>query len=210
MEFFDVINTRKTIRKYNLDTPPVEDIKRIIDAARLAPSATNRQNWQFIAIYNFELKTKMIEAIEETYNSLIEKANTEEQKSKLKTYKNYSMFLGAAPVVIAAIETPKQKFIEQTLSEMDFTQDEIAQMKPDSSILSLGAAIENISLAAHAMGYGTCWMCAPILAYKKLKEILNIPQENNLISLITLGSPFDSNTSRPLKKPLDDIMKIIK
>ena len=210
MEFFNVIDTRKTIRKYNMDIPPQEDIKRIIDAARLAPSATNRQNWQFIAIYNFELKTKMMDAIEDTYDTLIEKAQNDEQKAKLKAYKNYSMFLGAAPVVIAAIETPKQNTIDEILAELGIQEDEILKMHPDSSLLSMGAAIENISLAAHALGYGTCWMCAPVMAYKKLQEVLNIPAKNKIVSLITLGTPLDNNSSRPIKKSIEDIMKIIK
>ena len=55
MDFFETINTRKTIRKYKSDMPNMEDIKKIIDAARLAPSATNSQNWQFIVIKNKEL-----------------------------------------------------------------------------------------------------------------------------------------------------------
>lgn len=209
MEFFDVINKRKTIRKYNLDIPPVEDVSRIIDAARLAPSATNRQNWQFIAVYNFGIKAKMVEAIANTYDELIEKARTDEQKSKLCAYKNYSMFLGAAPVVIVAVETPRLNSISEILEEMDIPADEISQMRPNSSVLSMGAALENISLAARALGYGTCWMCAPVMAYKKLKDALGISEENKIISLMTLGTPMDTSVSRPLKKSLDDVMKII-
>ena len=58
MEFFDVINTRKTIRKYKEEIPPLSDIKKIADAGRLAPSATNNQNWRFIAVFNKEIKNR--------------------------------------------------------------------------------------------------------------------------------------------------------
>ena len=52
MDFFETINTRKTIRKYKPDMPDMDDVRKIIDAARVAPSATNSQNWQFIVIKN--------------------------------------------------------------------------------------------------------------------------------------------------------------
>ena len=51
-DFFNVLNTRKTIRKYTNVVPPIEAIKIIADAGRQAPCATNSQNWEFIAIFD--------------------------------------------------------------------------------------------------------------------------------------------------------------
>ena len=67
-EFFDVLNTRKTIRKYTNKIPPVEAIKIIADAGRQAPSATNTQNWEFIAIYDDTMKEKMAKCVENVIN----------------------------------------------------------------------------------------------------------------------------------------------
>ena len=50
MEIFEAIDNRKTIRKYDDYKPTTEEVKRIINSARLAPSAINMQNWKFIAI----------------------------------------------------------------------------------------------------------------------------------------------------------------
>ncbi len=210
MDFFDVINTRKTIRKYSSDIPPIDDIKRIIDAGRLAPSATNNQNWEFIAVYNQDIKDQMVKAVVETYEELEKVLKDEALKPKLLFYKNYSKFLSEAPVIIAAVETPKVSFLATILESMDIPIEELIQMRPDSSLLSMGAAIENMSLAAHALGYGSCWMCAPIIAYKQLKEILDIPNDSKVVSLLALGKPFDDTTKSPVKKSLDDVMTIIK
>lgn len=214
MEFFNVIDNRKTIRKYNQDIPPESDIKRIIESARVAPSSTNRQNWRFIAIYNFDIKYKMVEAIVETYDELISRIQTGQddagEVAKLKAYKTYSSFLGTAPVVIAAIETKKEDVVTGILRKIQISEEEIKQMRPASSILSMGAAIENMSLSAHALGYGSCWMCAPIMASKRLKEILEIPEEENLVTLLTIGRPMNNDSKSPLKKPLEDIMEIIR
>ena len=83
MDFFETINTRKTIRKYKPDMPNMEDIKKIINSARLAPSATNSQNWQFIVIKNKELMEKMKEAIISEYDNLLKQVNTQEFLEKI-------------------------------------------------------------------------------------------------------------------------------
>ena len=209
MEFFEVLTTRKTIRKYKTDLPPVSDIHRIIDAGRLAPSATNSQNWEFIAIYNPDIKKVMFDAVTDMYDEISELETTEENKNKLNLYKYYSGFFVKAPVVIAVIEKERKSFVSAILRENNYPEDEISLMRPNSSLLSIGAAIENMSLAAHALGYGTCWLCAPIVAYKKFKEILNLDEKSKIISLLTVGIPEHSNFKSPPKKPLSEVMKIL-
>lgn len=62
MEFYEVIKTRRSIRSYK-DTPiPEETLKRVIDAARIAPSGHNRQSWKFYVVNTEEKKTKIAEA----------------------------------------------------------------------------------------------------------------------------------------------------
>ena len=87
--------------------------------------------------------------------------------------------------------------------------EEVLLYKPDSSLLSMGGAIENMSLSAAALGYGTCWMCAPIIAYKGFKQILNLKEDEKIVSLLTLGKPENNNTQQPPKKPLEEVMEVI-
>ncbi|MEM2317941.1 MAG: nitroreductase family protein [Candidatus Bathyarchaeia archaeon] len=56
MDFFEVIERRRSIRKFKPNPIPKEDLKKILDAGRLAPSGGNRQPWQFIVVK--DLKTK--------------------------------------------------------------------------------------------------------------------------------------------------------
>jgi nitroreductase len=62
MNVIDAIKLRKSVRKY-LDKP-VEDDKliEVLEAARLAPSAGNRQEWRFIIVRNVEILKKLVEA----------------------------------------------------------------------------------------------------------------------------------------------------
>ena len=210
MDFFETVYKRKTIRKYEKSNPPIDDVKKIIDSARVAPSATNSQNWKFIAIYNDEIKTKMAQAVCDTYDKISSMVDDEEFKKSLSKSKTFSTFFKDAPVVIACIETKRESTMTEFLKGQGLSYEEILLYRPDSSLLSMGAAIENMSLTAAALGYGTCWMCAPIIAYKDFKDILNLSKSEKIVSLLALGKPASDNQNQPPKKNLDEIIKIIK
>ncbi len=60
MDFHKLISERKSVRSYNPDRKISEDIlKRILNAGRLAPSATNRQPWQFLLVSSEEMLKKV-------------------------------------------------------------------------------------------------------------------------------------------------------
>jgi len=62
MEFYDVIKTRRSVRSYKPDPIPDDVLKRVLDAARIAPSGSNRQPWKFIVVKDEETKRKLVSA----------------------------------------------------------------------------------------------------------------------------------------------------
>ena len=147
MDFFETINTRRTIRKYKEDMPPMEDIKKIIDAGRLAPSATNSQNWVFYVIKNKNIMEQMKNAVIEEYDKLAEQfSNDIEFVEKIDYFKNYSTFFVNAPILIAIVETQRISTITEMLRNSGMSEDVLKYVRPDSSLLSIGGAniLQNI------------------------------------------------------------------
>jgi len=62
MEFMDVIRKRRSIRKYRSERVPNEKLANMLEAARLAPSGSNRQSWKFVVVRDKEAKAKLAEA----------------------------------------------------------------------------------------------------------------------------------------------------
>jgi len=62
MSVIEVIEKRRSIRKYKQTSIPVGDLKKILEAGRLAPSAGNRQAWSFIVVRNPVQKKALVEA----------------------------------------------------------------------------------------------------------------------------------------------------
>lgn len=210
--FFKTLDGRKTVRKYSDYTPTGGEIGRIIESARLAPSATNSQNWQFVAIYNQDVKNQMAEAVEAAYDELgsrLENTGCEEMKEKAFRYKGHSTFFKNAPVVIAIVQMQSDYFMNNVLETAGYSADEIKLMRPDSQLLSIGGAIENMSLAAHALGLGSCWMAAPVIACHAFSRILNLSEGDKVVSLLTIGKPYEQNDRRSPKKTLEEVMRVI-
>ena len=62
MEFYDVIKTRRSVRRFLKKAIPDDVLERVLDAARLAPSGNNRQPWRFVIVRDEDKKKKIAQA----------------------------------------------------------------------------------------------------------------------------------------------------
>lgn len=62
MDVYDAIRTRKSVRAYQNREVPNKMLERVLDAARLAPSANNFQEWRFVVVRDRETREKLVEA----------------------------------------------------------------------------------------------------------------------------------------------------
>jgi nitroreductase len=60
---------------------------------------------------------------------------------------------------------------------------------------------QNLLLAAHQLGLGACWMCAPLFCPQTVRDALNLPADWQPQGLIALGYPAESKTKS--REPLD-------
>jgi len=210
MDIFETIETRHSVRKYRTDIPPLEDIEKIINAARVAPSSTNNQMWHYKVIYNTDIKNKIKQAVINMYDEILSWKESEGKENKINFYKRCATFFTDAPVNIAVLMEPRISVMEEVLIAKGLENSEISRMRPDSGLLSIGASIENLLLAANAMGYGACWLTAPLYAYKQLEEILEVKHPFQLVSFICIGKPETPDIATVAKKQLSEIMTIIK
>lgn len=62
MDCLEAIHARRSIRRYQKEDIPKEDLFKILEAARCAPSAANRQPWHFVVVINPEVKLALARA----------------------------------------------------------------------------------------------------------------------------------------------------
>jgi nitroreductase len=67
MSVLEVIQKRRSLRKYKGDSIPEDVLQRVLEAVRLAPSGKNYQPWKFIIVQDKELKEKLAQASAEQF-----------------------------------------------------------------------------------------------------------------------------------------------
>ena len=208
MDVFDAIRTRRSIRKFKQDPIPEATLRELIEFATLAPSASNKQMWKFCVITNREILGKINDAILAKLDALAEMPGAEDFRSRLRAVKNYSTFFTDAPAVIAAFREPYRSSIDVLLENQGLSREKIDSVRQRPDIQSLGAAIENLCLAAHAKGLGTCWMSAPCIAGPEIAELLEIEPPWELVAFIPIGVSSEEPIARP-RKPLEEVVKFV-
>jgi nitroreductase len=128
--FKEVLLGRRSIRRFTEQQVSVEDVKEIIDCARYAPSDTNSQTWQFIAVMNKD-KIKEIEQL--TWDQLHLKASAADEKGLpkearllTKSFGPYATAFSDAPVLIICLATPyTSKFRDKNFDPIGFVDEEV-------------------------------------------------------------------------------------
>ncbi len=83
-------------------------------------------------------------------------------------------------------------------------------LSPQSAAQGIGAAVENILLAATEMGYGTCYMTGPTHAKSEIESLINFNKEGyELMSMVALGVPEENTPKQPPRKPLEEVITFI-
>jgi len=209
MDIFEVIRNRKSIRRFKQTPVPNEDITKILDAGRLAPSANNNQPWSFLIIKDTEILKKMAGAVRDMVDKMIPFAEDEKQAQRLAAYKGtYYTFFENAPVVIVVFMEGYDAGTDRLLARMGYPAEDIMRLRPVPGLQSVAAAIEHMLLAIHALGYGSCWMTGPLVAQEAFEKLLGYGKEKFIAALLPIGVPDEHPQARP-RKPLDAIvMKI--
>ncbi len=207
MDLFEAICGRTSIRRFKQTPVPDDDIRKILDAGRWAPSANNTQPWTFLVIKDKELLRQMAEAVRAMIDTMIPHADSEKQAKRLAAYKgNYYTFFEHAPAVIAVFMETYDAGTDLLLGRMGYSPDDIKRLRPLPGLQSVAAAIQNMLLAVHALGYGSCWMTGPLVAQDSFGKLLGYGKERFIAALLPVGVPDETGPARS-RKALDDIMR---
>ena len=206
MDLFEAIAGRRSIRRFKDAPVPDQDIRKILDAGRLAPSANNVQPWHFLVVKDRAVLGKMADAVRMMVERMIPHAEDARHAQRLNAYKNnYYVFFENAPACIVVLMEPYGLSSVTLLQKMGYTAEDIERLRPHPGLQSVAGAIQNILLAAHALGYGACWMTGPLVAQEAFEEILGYGKSRTAVALLPLGVPDESPPPR-VRKSLEDLM----
>ena len=194
-----LIQSRRSIRRYNAAPVPPETLERLLTAAIWAPSAHNRQPWRFVLLTAAAAKARLAEAMAARLRADRLADGDAPALVEADAAKSYARVASAPAVVVAAL----------TLADMDHYLDhKRAQAEHLMAVQSVAMAVQNLLLAAHAEGLGACWMCAPLFCPDVVAQALALPTEWQAQALVTLGYPASAGKP-PVRRPLAESVVVV-
>jgi coenzyme F420-0:L-glutamate ligase / coenzyme F420-1:gamma-L-glutamate ligase len=191
-----IVAGRRSIRRYQSTPVPPATIERLLEAARWAPSAHNRQPWRFGLIEAPQWKDRLARAMGDRLRTDRQRDGDPRDAIEQDVARSHARITGAAAVIVVALD----------MHEMDRYRD-AARQKAEHlmAVQSTAMATQNLLLAAHAEGLGACWMCAPLFCPEVVAEALGLPAGWDPQALVTLGSP--ASAGKPaVRKVLADLL----
>lgn len=207
MEFTEVVKGRRSVRYFTDEEIPEENIRKIVTLGTLAPNAGNKQDWRCLVLTDHAKKQEIKTLVQEKLESLARQAGKENPERYRD--RHGSILFAGAPVVLVFLTQPYRSAIDDLLKENGYSDAEIdcLRMRPD--IQTISAMIQNILLASHMMGYGTCWMVAPNIARHDIENYLGIRPPWSMAAFVALGRASQS-PGKGKRKPLDDVIEFIR
>ena len=197
---------RASVRKYAPDPVPREDVEAMVGLAVRAANAGNAQSWRFIAVEDAAARAAMKDAVDAAIDEMAAWPEAEGREKELKAYRAYATFFGEAPLVVAVFGVPYRSIADVLLYKHKVPNEERDRLRQRPDIQSIGAAVQLLCTAAHAMGYGSCWMTAPVLAAPAIEELLGVQDPMRLVAVVPIGRPL--TPPRPTSRhPLSDVLE---
>ena len=126
---------------------------------------------------------------------------------RLAAYKGtFYTFFEHAPVVIAVFMVGYDAGTDRLLAKMGYSAGDIKRLRPSPGLQSVSAAVQNMLLAVHALGYGSCWMTGPLVAQEAFEELLGYGKDTFIAALLPIGEPDEDPPARN-RKPLEEVVK---
>ncbi len=205
----DIINKRRSIRKYKPDMPPEEWINSMLRCALMAPSPSNSQPVRFFRISSAGKRENLYQALvsgkQEFLRAIQSKEKAKKLKSWINTYYRFSEFMFKAPILFAVgTITSYAGFSKKLLEEGLLTHNNREETNLD---ITVGLSLKGFILKGEELGLGTCILTGPLVFIPNVEEILGI-NDVRIKCFITAGFP-NEKPNMPPRKSISEIFSEI-
>lgn len=179
----EAIKKRRSVRSYNARPIPRDLLNAVIEAGNEAPSAMNSQPWRFVVVEDNEVKMKLLSAALPQAKKFTETVKDFDPVRYEVIKKRYSELPDpiyySAPAIVFVIGNGRY------------------------AVHSCPLACENMMLAAHSLGLGSCWVGfgAMVLEEPEVRSLLELKEDESIFGPILLGYPKGEFARPPKREP---------
>jgi PPOX class probable F420-dependent enzyme len=194
-DFLALAAARQTVRTFAERPVPRELVAALLDAARWAPSPHGRQPWRFAVLTRAAAKQRLADAMAAEWRRNLEMDQQPPDVVTLRLQRSRQRLFSAPVLIIPCLYT----------AELDVYPDAVRMRAEETmAVQSLGAAVQNLLLAATSLGLAAGWMCAPLFCPEVVRESLGLPEGVVPHVLVTVGYKGKDPQRRP-HRPAEEL-----
>lgn len=184
------VEARRSIRAFANEPVSRAELDRLIEAACLAPAPHHSRPWRFVAIDGGPAKEALAAGMGARWRGDLTGDGADPTRIDELVDRSYRKLTSAPALVLVCL----------TWEGLDRYPDADRQRAEwGMALLSLGAAVENLMLAATDIGLASCWVAAPIFCPEEARDALALPADWLPQALVLVGRPAPEY--RPPRRP---------
>jgi len=169
MDVMEAIKGRRSVRKYKPDPVSEQALRTVLEAVQWTPSWANTQCWEIIIVSDPKVKSELA--------TTLPKGN---------------------PAIPSMTEAPLIIVLCGKKGTSGYYKGQVSTEKGDWLMFDTGLAMQNLCLAAHALGLGT--VVIGLMDHRKATQILGVPGDVDLVAMTPLGYPAAAGGSSKRKE----------
>ena len=188
---------RRSIRAFLPDPVPRDVLDGLVESACAAPAPHHSRPWRWVVVDTDDAKQQLATGMGERWRDDLTGDGVAPARVDELVAASHTKVTGAPAIVLGCL----------TWDGLDRYPDETRRRAEwGMALLSLGAAVENLMVAAAAGGYASCWVAAPIFCPEAARDALDLDPEWLPHAMIVVGVPDPAYVGRPRPPvPLEEL-----
>jgi len=183
----EFLEARRSIRAFRDELVPRAVLDTLVEAACLAPAPHHSRPWRWVVVDSDEGKRALADGMGARWREDLGGDGVEEARIDELVESSHEKLSRAPASVVGCL----------TWDGLDRYPDEPRQRAEwGMALLSLGAAVENLMLAATDAGLASCWVAAPIFCPEAARDALSLPDDWLPHALVLVGEPDPAYVAR--------------
>jgi nitroreductase len=196
MDTFEAIEKRRSVKAYDATYQlTTKEQAKILYAAIKAPTSFNIQHWRFVVLRDPELRSRIRKEFGNDQAQITDASLLLLMTADMKAWaKSPERYWHNAPQEVASLLI---NWIGPFHEGREWLQRDEAQR-------SIGMAMQNMMLAAVAMGY----QCCPMIGFdiEEVAKLINLPDDHVMGPMLAIGKGTKEPWSRPGQLPLSELV----
>lgn len=206
MEFFAVVESQRALRRFRQDPVELHELRRVLEAATRAPSARGAEPWVFVVVRDPALRAEIGRRYRDAWDEGERFTRATDADRDVRNAAHYErMMRGAADLAHSLHEAPVLIVCGLDHARLGpLAAPDGSLRAPAAAYASIFPAVQNLLLAARALGLGTTLTTLHRTFETELKTLLALPDHVEVAALVPLGWPRD-RFGPTRRRPLDEV-----